>query len=644
MFYKLIFCFCCFLAIFNPFICAQIPADSSRMQRDSLPLDSLDEDINRPLGDTTTIWTRVDEREIWQRVDTSLQYFEQLNPTWNANLPDFCLNLGAWGTPLVQRVFTLRPRGGFWLGLEAYSPYQLQPEQLKWYKIGQNRPFTELFYSQVNQKNGFVRASFAHQIRPRVYYMLHFNINNAFGFYLRQKARHQNLAVSLRLFSKNMRYEARPTYQNYNAEITENGGIVDMNEVAGAATLDLGDLPVQLTNAEYLIETNSFAFAHYWHQKGVDSSLSANGKYRLSQNFAFSTQKYKYFDNNILAARDYYDSLNLNRRGIRQYAGLKTWIHSVGILLPLGDDLQNAPFLIDLNLTQQFFVYNQEVKQTIIPNFFAKGQIYNNPQATKTALMLQAEAQLAQNNRFLDIFTRFSIGYKFNTWLNLQFEGLFQRYQPSQLAQQLFVSRQPLWNNPNFTQQNELMGKVSLDLPVLKLKLWAENQIVGQFIYSDTNRIVRQDAATNNILQLGICHKLKLKNVAWENKAIFQRINSPNNTIRLPVWNVYSQLYWQFRPYSTLLLRTGATVRYWSAYQNNEYFPLTQQFYLQNRNSIPSYPIVDYFVSVKIWQAKIFVNIENILQPFIQTTFFTAPYYPQANLLIRFGVYWSLFD
>ena len=638
--------FCLFLSLFT-FLnlnFAQITPDSSSMQRDSLPVDSLDEDINRPLGDTTPIWVRVSEQDNWQRLDTSLLHFEQLNPTWDKQLPDFCLNLGAWGTPLVHRTYNITPRGGFWLGLEAYKPYQLQPNQLKWYKIGKNRPFTELFYSQVNQRNTFVKASFAHQATPRVYYMVHFNVNNALGFYNRQKARHQNLAIALRLLSKNMRYEARPLYQNYNAEIIENGGISDSTAVVAAASVDLLTLGVNLNDAEHLIETNSFSFTHYWHHKAVDSSLSANGKYRLQQNFGFSSEKDKYFDSNPSDASSFYADFRTNARGIRHFIGLQTWQHSIGALLPLGASLQNSPFVLDINLVQKFFILNREVKQVFVPNFFANGKIYNNPQATKTPYTINAEAQLAQNNRFLDVYTRAEAAYQLNNWFKIELKGLFQRYQPSQIAQQLYVSRQLVWQNDTFNSQNELVGEAIVSIPKLKLAISAKNIRIGQLIYADSNRVMRQDAAANNILQLGISHLLKFKNIYWENKAIFQQISSPNNTLRLPTWNAYSQLCWQFRPYPTLLLRTGATVRWWSAYKANAYFPLTQQFNTQNYYLVAPYPVVDYFINAKIWQARVFVNAENILQLFQQTTYFTAPNYAQPNFLVRFGVYWSLFD
>ncbi len=638
--------FSLFLSFFVSIVAsfAQNNPNNNNIQTDSLPLDSLEEDLNRPLGDTTPVWQRVGEQQNWQRIDTSLLYFEQINPTWAAQLPNFCLNLGVWGSPLVERAYNITPRGGFWLGLEAYKPYQLHTNQLKWYKIGNNRPFTELFYSQINQRNTFVRASFAHQPTSRLYYMIHFNVNNALGFYERQKARHQNLAVALRWVSPNMRYEARPLYQNYNAEITENGGLSDSTAVIQATTIDLLNLGINLGNAKYMIETNSFNFTHYWHHKALDSQFVDRGRYKLQQTLAFSTEKYKYTDNELLNSANYYDIFNTNRRGIRHFISLQTWSHSIGALMPLGSSLENSPLWLDINLVQKFFVFNQEVKQLFVPNFFLNAKVYNNHQLANRPFTFNAEAQVAQNNRFLDLLGSAKAAYKLNNWLQLQLNGLFQRYQPSQIAQTVYVSRQLVWQNDAFTPQNELVGELIIAVPKLKLQVSAKNILVGQLIYADTGRVMRQDANVNNVLQVAAEHRLKLKNIHFHNKALFQSINSPNNTLRLPVWNVYSQLCWQFRPYPTLLIRTGMNVNWWSAYAANAYFPLNQQFNLQNNYLVAPYPILDYFINVKIWQARVFINAENILQPFVQSTFFTAPDYAQPNFLIRFGLNWALFD
>jgi Putative porin len=622
---------------------AQERKDSLGIRQDSLGLDSLDEDINRPLGDTSSVWERRNDYESWERIDSSLTNFERLNPTWDKNLSDFTLNLGAWGTPLVERSYQITERGGFWLGLEAYQNYELQATQQKWYKIVKDRPFTELYYSQVNQKNSFVKASFAHQPTTRVYYMLHFNINNSLGFYDRQKARHQNLSIQLRLLSKSMRYEARPFYRNYNAEITENGGISNMNDVLGASSLDLNSLSIRLSSAENQFEVNSAQFTHFLHHKKVDSSLIANGKYRIEQHFSFSQSKYKYFDADNGRLTDYYGIFQTNIRGLRQFVALQQIEHKLAVLLPVGNSLKDAPLWLNVSFFQRFFSLNQQIKSSFIINNFLNAKISQNPYVYST-FKIEAEAQIAQNDSNFDLFLSGSIGYKLKSWAQLQISGLFQRFQPSQVAQNLYVSNVQVWQNSNFLQQNELHWSGALSIPKIGLQLSLKNHTIGNLIYFDTIKTPKQDLAINNILQAELSHKVKVWKISLENQLLWQKISSPYSTIRLPEWNVCSRLYIEVRPYPTLLVRTGAVLRWWSAYKSNSFSPISQQFYNQNQLVLFTYPVIDYFLTVKIWQAKVFINAENILQPIFQTTYFTAPYYPQANFLIRFGVYWSLFD
>ena len=622
---------------------AQNAPNIDQVRPDSIAPDSLDDEINRPLGDTTPVFVRLGDFAAWARVDTNLVDFERLNPTWSAASPVFASNLGAWGTPLLGRAFEWQPRGGFWTGLNAYEPYQLLPSQVKTYSIVGNRPFTEVYYSQVNQRNSFVRLSFAHQLRPRLYYSLHFNLNNAFGFYDRQKARHQNVYLSLRWQSKNLRYELRPFYQNYNLLATDNGGIADMAAVQGASSLDLTTLAIQLAAAETQMETNRLSFSQFFHQKAADSALQVGGAYRIEQAISWQSSHFKYFDPQPTAASGYYGAFLANPRGLRHFYRLNTWEHRLAALLPLGGDLPTARIWTEAAFSQRFYTFNREAETSQLLNLVLSGKLFSNPHLP-SPLKFSAETQLIQQGNLIDLQLNANGSYRLNDWLQLSLNGQFQRFQPSQLAQKLYVSRSLIWQNDNFNQQNELLLAAGLRSDKLGLSLQAQNITLNKLVYYNETQTPTQDNGSNNILQLQLSHRLKLWKFGLDNSAIWQQVSSPNRAIRLPRWNTYSRLYFETRVFKTMLLRTGAAMRWWSEYQPNGYFPLTQQFYTQNLFTYQPYPVVDYFLNVKIWQARVFVIAENVLQPILQTTYFTSIYQPQPNFLLRFGLYCSLFD
>ena len=369
----------------------------------------------------------------------------------------------------------------------------------------------------------------------------------------------------------------------------------------------------------------------------------ANGKYRIEQTLSYEQSKYKYFDNKNQLLANFYGTFQTNNRGLRQFISIRKTEHKLGLTLPIGNSLKDANLWLNLSFSQRFISFNQEVESRFIVNNFVTAKILKNPAVDKP-FELNTTTQIAQNNRRFDLLFSGIFGYKFNSWAALQFSGLFQRFQPSQTAQKVYVSSFKVWDNTNFLQQNELHLTANLFIQKIGVKISAKNSTITNFIYFDTLQSAKQDAAINNILQVELSQKLKIWKISIENQLLWQQISSPNQTIRLPQWNLHSSLYFEARIFPTLLLRTGAVLRYWSAYNANAYSPIIQQFYNQNNYNLAVYPVLDYFISIKIWQAKVFLNAENILQPFLKTTYFTAPNYGQANFLLRFGVYWSLFD
>ena len=112
------------------------------------------------IGDTSKVYynyiTNPTEKIL---VDSSLYEFEDVDPTWQKS--DWYTSLGGLlGTPTFDLVYQSELKGGLRVGLDQFSKYQLTKEQIKYYEVRDHRPYTDLYYSQINQKNNFVKADF----------------------------------------------------------------------------------------------------------------------------------------------------------------------------------------------------------------------------------------------------------------------------------------------------------------------------------------------------------------------------------------------------------------------------------------------------------------------------------------------------
>ncbi len=171
------------------------------------------------------------------------------------------------------------------------------------------------------------------------------------------------------------------------------------------------------------------------------------------------------------------------------------------------------------------------------------------------------------------------------------------------------------------------------------------NHTISNPIYFDSLALAQQYNGSANILQMQLNQNLNLGVFHLDNEVIWQQVLAGADVYRLPQLLFRHQLYYEGRPYKTVFMRAGTTFRYMTAFNTNAYFPLTGQFHLQDDQTLSFYPVLDLFLSVKIWQLRFFVNAENLTYYLWgQQNYYEAAFYPQPNFIIRIGASWQLFD
>lgn len=90
--------------------------------------------------------------------------------------------------------------------------------------------------------------------------------------------------------------------------------------------------------------------------------------------------------------------------------------------------------------------------------------------------------------------------------------------------------------------------------------------------------------------------------------------------------------------------QVGLDTHWKSRYYAPGYDVTSQQFYTQQRNLAPAFPIIDLFLNARIKRARIFVKYNNALMTFTDYGNVPTPFYPGIRNLIDFGFDWSFFD
>ena len=600
------------------------------------------------IGDTTKVYyTKRDNPSKVFLVDSSLYEFEDIEPTWNDSR--WYSNMGGiLGTPTFDLLYQPKLRGGFRVGLDQYDRYRLHREDIKFYQIRDNRPYTDLYYSQINQLNNYIRAEFAHSFNKNIYLGIQYSLINQQGFYTHQKARNQNVGGVLRYTSNNKKYHGYFHFTT-NALKQQNNGGVKANDLAGLGVSFLAIEPVKSSTAQSNYSLTQLSYEHFLYNNRSDSSgVKRVATNEWSHRIIYEFNRYKFFDNTPPNDSSLHGIAAVNPRGIRLFIRHHLLENELGFRQALGGNLKSAPLWVKGYIRYGWNSVYQEPKRSIVHNISVGGIIQNNPQY-KFKYRVQGQATWAGQS--LDFFVDGRLGYDLGKFGYLEAKAQFQRYQPSLIDRELRVSWQEVWdNNLNFTQIQEFSfgGNYTFSIDKKQFGLYLKGEVLNHtltnWVYADSLQ-VHQTPTSINLLQLKAQGDFRIWKIHLENKINWQPIFVGEEYFRVPQFMFKHTLYIQSYIFKrAMLAKAGVAFYYQTPYNANGYTPLTGKYYIQNEFATTVEPRIDAFVSFRIWQFRFFVRGENLLYFLNERNYFTAHRYPIHNFVVRFGISWRLFD
>ncbi len=595
------------------------------------------------IGDTSKVfYSYLQNPTRFFQVDSSLKAFEDIDASWNKSTWFSDLG-GLLGSPAFDLVYQAVQKGGFRIGLDQYNRYRLRRDDVKYYKIRDNRPYTDLYYSQINQKNNIIKAEFAHKFNDRVYFSLQYNLTNQTGFYRHQRVRNQNVGFAFRYFSPDNRYQGYFNFITNAVKHENNGGILE--DTIDALSIDfLANLPVQSQSANTRYNFTELSYTHFLYNNRSSDSLNPSkaATNEWSHRITYAFDRYKFFDDNPSADSVLYGMAAVNSRGIRLFIRHHQLENEISFRQAIGGSLQTAPLWIKAYLKHSWNGVYQEPIQFDIHNISAGLTVRNNPQYK---FKYNIEGRMTWAERQLDFFVKGRVGYDAGKFGYIEGRALFQRYQASLIDRQLYVSWENVWdNNLLYRQIQEINFGGSYRLDKWGFKAEVLNHTLSNWVYYDSVG-VHQSNETVNILQIKLREDLKIWKFHLDNQVIWQPVLAGKEYFRIPQFLFKHNLYFQSYVFKkAMLAKVGILFLYQTAYKADAYAPLTGTFAIQNRLSVAVEPRIDAYVSFRIWQFRFFVRGENLLYFINQRNYFTAYRHPVSNFVIRFGISWRLFD
>ena len=143
---------------------------------------------------------------------------------------------------------------------------------------------------------------------------------------------------------------------------------------------------------------------------------------------------------------------------------------------------------------------------------------------------------------------------------------------------------------------------------------------------------------------------LKIWKFGLINTIQFQKILKNNgdedfSPLNVPEWITRSTIVLEtFVFKKALFIQTGATFQYFSKYYADQYHPVLGEFASQNHTKTGSFPRVDLFLNAKIQQTRIFLKYEHFNSDRTGYDYYSSPFVPYRDGVVRFGLVWNMFQ
>ncbi|WP_405511384.1 putative porin [Spirosoma sp. KNUC1025] len=212
------------------------------------------------------------------------------------------------------------------------------------------------------------------------------------------------------------------------------------------------------------------------------------------------------------------------------------------------------------------------------------------------------------------------------------------------LLQERFQSMIQIWRN-NFSLRgfNHAFAKLNLRYKQLRLEPNLDYYLLSNYVYYDTAAIARQASGSFSVLRTGLGYHLPFGKFLLAGQALYT-VQSRSDILRTPPFFLNARLQYEFLYAKVLYIQAGIDIHYKSPYYADAYMPLTQQFYLQNRQKVEGYVLADLYANLRVNRTRLFVKLTHANQGLFAPGYFVAPDFLQVRRGFAFGVDWYLFD
>tara|TARA_R110002020_G_scaffold475959_1_gene714927 strand:- start:270 stop:2264 length:1995 start_codon:yes stop_codon:yes gene_type:complete len=545
------------------------------------------------------------------------------------------------------------------IGATAKHYNYMEVDDIKYYNVP--TPMTELMFKTTFEQGQLLDALLTFNTSPRFNFSIAYKGFRSMGKYQYNEMESGNFRVTSNYASKDGRYHLRAHIAAQDILGEENGGLLEKEaqfESQDPEFTDRSRMDVQFTDANNKILGKRYYLDHQYilYRGASDSTSKKPTALTFGHVFAYET---KYYQFGQTAQNDFFGPAFL--APIDDKATLKTMYNQVNatfenrILGTLKGNvaLYNYNYYFNSLLITDDGQVNNQLKgeeitlgaeyQKTIGRFALKGDLNYGLSGSLTGRLFNAAAsyRIGKNHDLTFGIHSSSRMPNFN-YLLYQSDYVNYNWQNSDT----FLKQEV--NGLRFNLDSKLLGNLMATYDIVDNYTYFMGTATPEQVEADTeNATVRPFQETGSISHLKVKwgKEFRLGYFGLANTVMYQNVSQSSQILNVPQLVTRNTLFFTKDVFKKAMhLHTGITLKYFTAYNMDAYNPLLGEFYVQNREELGGFPMLDFFINAKVKQTRIFLKAEHFNSSFSENNFYSAPNYPYRDFVIRFGVVWNFFS
>lgn len=243
----------------------------------------------------------------------------------------------------------------------------------------------------------------------------------------------------------------------------------------------------------------------------------------------------------------------------------------------------------------------------------------------------------------------------FGDTTRLLLNGFMHREKPVFMMRH-FHSRNIWWDNDDLSAQlhTHLEGKISIERTRTVIRAAYDN--IENYTYmavaNDRNDAglpvnytagVRQTSRNISLVTAQVLQNFAFGKFKWENAITFQK-STEEDILPVPMLNVWTNLYLDFRIAKVLHCHLGAEAIYFTKYNAPEWCGQLMSYAVQEnenvRTKVGNYPFVNVYANFELKGCRFFAMMSHVNAGQGSLNYFTTPHHPMNERIFRFGLSW----